>query len=152
MRCCSSALTHSADGTAIAGITHESCYVTMLVPNYNDLSAPFAHQNRLIGVEKVLSHTADAQYKGLHAQLEHISTRFGNSPLAQRLGLAFNPDDFARKLKVVHGDHAKDVTKYARLLQADWKKSVTRRDLGLQKLATAILLSVDATLAFFPSS
>lgn len=63
------------------------------------------------------------------------------------MGLAFNPDDFARKLKVVHGDHAKDVTKYARLLQNDWKKSVTRRDLGLQKLAAAILPSVNATLA-----
>ncbi|EIM84530.1 uncharacterized protein STEHIDRAFT_38785, partial [Stereum hirsutum FP-91666 SS1] len=132
------ALSHSADGTTIGGVTHESRRVTMLTPNYDDLSLPFTHKNRLLGIEKTLSHTAEAQFTGLRQQLDRISSRFTNSPLAKRLQLSFSPDDFARKLRVVHGDHAKDVIKYARLLQEDWKKSVTRRDLGFEKLSTIL--------------
>ncbi|TFY83099.1 hypothetical protein EWM64_g903 [Hericium alpestre] len=122
--------TASSDGTSHRKINYEARHVNLIAPCYSDPSAPAAHQTRLVGVNQALDHTSETQFAGWQASVNEMSMLLDEAPFAMKEKVTLQPDDFARKLKGMHGDHASDQLKTARAMQA-WKTAVVQKDLGL---------------------
>ncbi|TFY77504.1 hypothetical protein EWM64_g6509 [Hericium alpestre] len=124
----------SGDGTSHHKITYEAWHVNLLVPSYDDQSAPPSHRTWLASVDQALDHTSETQVAGWKEHANDMSELLNASPLAQREGVEFKPDDFTCKIKGMHGDHASDQLKTAHAIEA-WKASVTHMDLGWARMS-----------------
>ncbi|KAJ7673461.1 hypothetical protein B0H17DRAFT_1208410 [Mycena rosella] len=99
---------------------------------------------RLFSLTSTVSHTSSAQLENIKSQISAISELYKRSPLGRHSQLNFEISDFLRLLKGMNGDHAADVKKTVRLVQA-WKDEVCRIMIGydeFQKLEPDELLAI----------
>ncbi|KAJ7692735.1 hypothetical protein B0H17DRAFT_1200311 [Mycena rosella] len=103
-----------------------------------------SHQMRLLSLTSTVSHTSEAQLENIKSQISSISELYKRSPLGRRSQLNFEISDFLRLLKGMNGDHAADMKKTVRLVQA-WKDEVCRIMLGydeFQRMGPAEILEI----------
>ncbi|KAG1878590.1 hypothetical protein C8R48DRAFT_589777, partial [Suillus tomentosus] len=91
------------------------------------------HRTRVISVMSSVDHTSKTQLDGWKTEISCLSSAFKSSPLAKRAGLTLDVNDFLRKVKGMHSDHANDQKKTYRLWQ-EWKHQVICSSYGTEKI------------------
>lgn len=114
------AWTLSGDGTTHRSINMESRFITMLVPDYSDPSAPKKYAQRQLGIQSADSHTSASQLHGLKSGLGD------NTEIYNELKTSLGEDTTrtGRLLSLCTGmnsDHASDQKLLARMV-ANLKK------------------------------
>lgn len=90
------------------------------------------HKMRIFSLTSTVSHSSESQLANLKHQISAILMLFRQSPLGQRSKFNFEVFDFLRILKGMNGDHAADMKKFWRLVEA-WKKESSRIMLGYEE-------------------
>lgn len=137
--------TFSSDGTTYRHQNYESRTVAVETPDYTNPAAPKKIALRTLGVGASIDHTSETQVNGLKRRLQVAIDIFKGSPLAQRLNIDFELNDFAAKLRGMNGDHAADQKKDYTIVKA-WKEDVRDERLGTKKLGQLPLPELVALL------
>ncbi|KAJ7708165.1 hypothetical protein B0H17DRAFT_1191658 [Mycena rosella] len=129
-------LTLSTDATSLRDENYEGGFLM--------INKGPSHQMRLLSLTSTVSHTSEDQLENIKSQISSISELYKRSPLGRRSQLNFEISDFLRLLKGMNGDHAADMKKTVRLVQA-WKDEVCRIMLGyeeFQRMGPAEILEI----------
>ncbi|KAJ7362786.1 hypothetical protein DFH08DRAFT_799807 [Mycena albidolilacea] len=124
----------SMDGTSHRGITLEGTHFTVKAASYQEdinMANP-ANQKwvtRVLGVEKVLDHTAAEQHRGLVNNVNQIVSSYAASPLAKCLNNHLTFNKLFHKLNFQSGDHTVDGKKF-QALNKDLKGLIVLETLG----------------------
>ncbi|KAG2738962.1 hypothetical protein P692DRAFT_20757827, partial [Suillus brevipes Sb2] len=116
-------LTISNDGATHKSVNYESRFVELKAPSYakGETCSDAPKKARLISVASAISHTSESQVDGWRNEITNLADTFSHSPLAKRFGMSLDVDEFVKKLKGMHTDHANDQKKTYRIWQ-EWKR------------------------------
>lgn len=121
-------------------MNYESRHIELKARSYgsssgasDDTTVPLKRHTRVLSVTPSVDHTSETQLDGWKTELQHLSCTFSQSPLACRLGLTLDVNEFLAKLKGFHTDHASDQKKTYRLWK-EWKTHVTYVQHGFEKI------------------
>ncbi|KAJ7271428.1 hypothetical protein B0H12DRAFT_1200306 [Mycena haematopus] len=115
----------STDATTVRGENYESGFVMV--------NKGTVHKMRIFSMTSTVSHSSEAQLANIKFQISAISTLYKQCPLGRRSKFNFEIHDFLRIVKTMHGDHAADAKKTARLFE-EWKNESARILLGYEEI------------------
>ncbi|EIW76785.1 hypothetical protein CONPUDRAFT_21718, partial [Coniophora puteana RWD-64-598 SS2] len=128
----------SNDSTSVRKRNFEARHIAVQAPTYSDAEKSGSQTEsqwkiRVVSIKPSLSHTSEAQVAGWKDEISEITALFNESPLARRLHLSLDLNEFLLKLKGMNTDHASDQKKTYRLWQ-QWKEKTIRTSYGYAKL------------------
>lgn len=116
-------------------MNYESRFVELKAPSYakGETCSDAPKKARLISVASAISHTSESRVDGWRNEITNLADTFSHSPLAKRFGMSLDVDEFVKKLKGMHTDHANDQKKTYRIWQ-EWKRRVICSSYGFKRV------------------
>ncbi|KAF7331459.1 hypothetical protein MKEN_00024600 [Mycena kentingensis (nom. inval.)] len=143
--------TEATDGTGYRGITYEGHHNTLRAPTYapgvdDTDKSTWKVQTRFVNVTNSVSHTAEAQFRGIRKTAERLADLYNRSPFSAQDARIMDKDDYFRKKMGENRDHAADGKK-AFKISAEYKKRIVFEDLGRKAIENEIFDDAEILLA-----